>query len=210
MSGKIATISFHKNLSRYPAKWIDDYRTSIENQITKTEIFEIDYGCKGERIFDNSRYYEVPFTNHADAHNFLCRQAVGHGFDYVANTNIDDLYHYERISRQMPYCEQGYDVVSCDMTQIDGDNNAIRENIFFSQMDIEQHAATGHNIIAHPACIYSKNFIENSGLLIASEIPKDDFELWKRSYGKFKFFIAPYVLLYYRVHSNNISKKKAA
>lgn len=207
---KVATISFHKNLSRYPAKWIDDYRTSIENQVTKTQIFEIDYGCTGERIFKDSQYYEVSFTNHASAHNFLCRQAVGHGFDFVANTNVDDLYHYERILRQLPYCEQGFDVVSCDMTQIDGDNNVTRENILFSQMNIEEHAVKGHNVLSHPSAIYSKNFIENSGLLIPEQIPRDDFELWRRSFGKFTFFIAPYVLLYYRIHTNNISKKKTA
>lgn len=204
---KTASICFHKNLSRYPEKWTDDYRVSIESQVTKTVIFEIDYGCQGERIFKNSRYYEVPFSNHAEAHNFLCRQAVGHGFDFVANTNIDDLYHQERILRQLPYCEK-YDVVSCDMTHIDGENTVTKENILFSQMNIREHAEKNHNILAHPACIYSKNFIENSGLLIPSEIPRDDFELWKRSFGKFTFFIVPYVLLYYRKHENNISKKQ--
>lgn len=206
---KTATICFHKNLSRYPENWIRDYRVSIEGQVTKTVIFEIDYGCTGERIFKDSIYFQEAFTNHAEAHNYLCRKAIEEGFDFVANTNIDDLYHQERIFRQINYCYH-YDVVSCDMTHIDGENNITRENILFSQMNILEHAAKGHNIIAHPACIYSKNFIENSGLLIPSEIPRDDFELWKRSYDKFSFFIVPYVLLYYRVHQNNISKKKAA
>lgn len=214
MPGKICQISFHKNLSRYPAKWIEDYRLSIENQVTKTPIFEIDYGCEGERIFKDSQYYEVRFANHAQAHNFLCEQAVGHGFDFVANTNVDDLYHQERILRQLPYCEK-YDVVSCDMTQIDAENRVTRENILFSQMNIREHADKGHNILAHPACIYSKNFIENSGLLQPTEEMKqgkakwtDDFDLWKRSYDKFTFFIAPYVLLYYRIHVQNVSKKQ--
>lgn len=212
----VCTISFHANLSRYPAQWISDYRKSIEQQVMKTPIFEIDYGCTGERIFKDSTYYEVPLANHAEAHNFLCRMAVGSGFDYVANTNIDDMYHHERISRQSLYLE-GNDVVSCDMTQINGENEIIRKDILFSQMDILEHAQRGHNIISHPACIYSKNFIENSGLLQPTEEMKagkakwrDDFDLWLRSYDRFKFFIVPYVLLYYRVHSNNTSKKQAA
>lgn len=206
---KVATICFHKNLSRYPAKWIEDYRMSIENQVTKTTIFEINYGGTEEGIFKDSMFESIELPTHAHAHNYLCYKAIHKGFDFVANTNIDDLYHQERIFRQLPYCEQGYDVVSCDMTQIDADNNVTRADILFSQMNITEHAETGHNIIAHPACIYSKNFIEHSGMLIPSEIPKDDFNLWKRSYGKFKFFIAPYVLLYYRIHSQNISKKVA-
>lgn len=183
---------------------------SIENQVMKTAIFEIDYGYgKEERIFKDSIYEQMEMPTHADAHNYLCRKAVAAGFDYVANTNIDDLYHHERISRQSLYLKDN-DVVSCDMTQINGDNEVIRPNILFSQMNIREHAATGHNVVAHPAVIYSKKFIEESGLLVGSEIPKDDFNLWKRSYDKFNFFIVPFVLLYYRIHTNNISKKQAA
>lgn len=210
---KTATICFHKNLSRYPENWIRDYRVSIESQVTKTVIFEIDYGCTGERIFKDSIYFEEAFTNHAEAHNYLCRKAIEEGFDFVANTNIDDLYHQERIFRQLPYCEK-YDVVSCDMTHIDGENNITRKNILFSQMNIREHAAEGHNIIAHPACIYSKNFIENSGLLQPTEEMKsgkakwrDDFDLWLRSFDKFSFFIVPYVLFFYRIHAGNVSSK---
>lgn len=205
---KIATISFHKNLSRYPERWINDYRMSIENQVMKTPIYEIDYGCTGERIFKDSIYEQKEFSNHAEAHNYLCKKAVNDGFDYVANTNCDDLYHQERISRQSQFLK-GNDVVSCDMTQIDAENYATRENILFSQMNIREHASKGHNIVAHPAVIYSKRFIEESGLLIPSEIPKDDFNLWKRSYEKFNFFIVPFVLLYYRIHAQNVSKKAA-
>ena len=75
-------------------------------------------------------------------------------------------------------------------------------------MDIEHNGLQrNHNIIAHPGCVYSKNFIENSGLLVPEEIPKDDFNLWKRSYAKFQFKIVPYTLLFYRIHENNISGK---
>lgn len=116
----------------------------------------------------------------------------------------------------MQVMEKGIDVCSCDMTQMDGENNVLRENIRFSEMNIEEHAARGHNVIAHPACAYSKNFILKSKLLQPTEAMRkglekwtDDFDLWKRSYGKFKFFIVPYVLLYYRIHENNMSKAKA-
>ena len=75
-------------------------------------------------------------------------------------------------------------------------------------MDIElQGLSKNHNCIAHPGCVYSKNFIMNSGLLVPSEIPKDDFELWKRSYAKFKFKIVPETLLFYRIWGGNISAK---
>lgn len=168
---------------------------------------------EGSAFFSEKLDYEASdtatgrHTGHSLAHNYLCKKAVELGYDYVFNTNIDDFYHYDRISIQSEYLSQGYDVVSCNMTQIDPLNYATREDILFSQMDIRKQASIGHNIISHPGCAYSKNFILNSGMLNPFEVPKDDFELWKRSYDKFKFVIAPYTLHYYRIHSANVSKK---
>ena len=215
-----ATIIFHKNINRYPKLWISWFLKSIKNQ-AKTTIFEIDYGGTKNQIYKGSVFYSKKFPTHAHAHNFLCIEAVEKGHDCVFNTNIDDIYHYQRVEVQLRYMEAGYDVVSCDMTQINDKNEAssaenaivvqgkvLRTDIKFSEMDIvKQGLEKNHNIVAHPGVCYSKNFIENSGLLIPEEIPTDDFNLWKRSYAKFDFYIVPYSLLFYRIHSFNISGK---
>lgn len=213
-----AVILYHANHEKYPKKWVDDCMMSIRKQTKLQMVIELDYNGGTTPIYDGSYFFSKKLdytesdkatgrhTGHSLAHNWLCRKAVELGCDYVFNTNIDDFYHFERIEKQLEYLEQGYDVVSCNMTQIDEENRVLRQDILFSQMDIKEHARKGHNIIAHPACAYSKNFIQNSGLLNAFEVPKDDFELWKRS-EKFKFVIAPYTMLYYRLHTNNVSKK---
>lgn len=215
-----AVIIYHANaIERYPAKWISDCVNSIRNQKGEFTVLELDYNGGDKPIYEGSLFFSKKLdysasdkatgrhTGHSHAHNWLCRKAVELGYDNVFNTNIDDFYHYDRINIQSEYLAQGYDVVTCNMTQIDEDNRVLRQDILFSQMNIQEHAAKNHNILAHPACAYSKNFILNSGLLIPEQVPRDDFELWKRSYGKFKFVIAPYTMLYYRIHANNVSKK---
>lgn len=217
-----AVIIYHANHERYPKKWIDDCLVSIQNQrVEEFEVLELDYGQNPEQLYEGSQFFTAKFKEvdkihrgHSHAHNWLCRKAVELGFDYVFNTNIDDFYHYERLYRQVQYLKQGYDVVSSNMTQIDHENRVIMkginmmQDIAFSEMNIVEHFNKGHNIIAHPACAYSANFIKKSGLLNPLEVPKDDFELWKRSINKFTFKIAPYTLLYYRIWGGNVSAKK--
>ncbi len=207
MQNDYCGIVFHKNVWDYPKKWIDDFVASVNKQTTPIDLLEIDYGGGSNRLFKQSKYFQVKFTNHADAHNFLCRKAVKLGYRYVFNHNVDDFYHHERVYRQLEYMDKGYDVVSCNYIQMDAQTRDTSGVILFSEQDILKESYKGHNIIAHPGVCYSKNFIENSGLLIASEIPVDDYNLWKRSYGNFKFFIAPFPLLYYRIHAGNISGK---
>lgn len=217
-----AIILYHANAKqRYPQKWIDDCVGSIKNQTEKCIVLEMDYAGGEERLCDTSIFYSTVInhyqadkktfrhTGHSYAHNMLCKLAVEQrGADYVFNTNLDDFYHYQRVEKQLEYLREGYDVVSSNMTQIDGDNRVLRSDIRFSDMDIEEHAKKGHNVISHPVCAYSKNFILNSGLLNPYDVPKDDMMLWGRSFGKFKFVIAPWVLHYYRLHLNNVSKKQ--
>lgn len=175
----------------------------------KFKVFEIDYGCDKNQVYKGSQFYSIPMYTHAHAHNFLCYKAVSEGYDCVFNVNIDDMYHPQRIELQLPFMKAGYDVVSCNHHQINEDST-LKKPVpdYFSNMDIYKHAKQGHNVISHPGCVYSKNFIENSGMLIPEEIPLDDFNLWRRSYDKFTFYIAPYVLLYYRDNKTSVSAKK--
>lgn len=220
---KSAWIFFHKNISRYPVKWTIDYLNSIRYQnYTEFDVLEIDYGGQQNQMFEGSIFYSEEMDTHAHAHNFLCLEAVKMGYDYIFNSNCDDLYTENRVAAQLPYMLKGYDVVSANHTHITADtyikvdedpksrNCGKEEKDFqFSGMNIRKHANDGHNVISHPCVCYSKNFIEKSGLLVPEEIPKDDFCLWKRSYGKFRFFIIPKTLLYHRIWDGSISAKKA-
>lgn len=204
---RIALICFHKNISQYPQEWIEEYRASILNQtFNKFTIFEMNYGNTTERIFDNSMLSVKDFTNHVLAHNKLLDDVFSLGYDYAINSNCDDKYAINRIEKQLPYMEQGYDVISSNFYNIN-DRGEIRQQKRFHDKDIIAEANKNHNIICHPVVCYSKHFWTTCSRLNPDEIPEDDFNLWKRSYGNYKFVIVPHFLAYYRVHQFKVCNR---
>lgn len=205
---KLAVIIFHKNVRNYPAQWIAQCVNSIKNQTHKDfQVFEIDYGGDGVQIYPDSHFCTKDFKTHADAHNFLLDQVFKLGFDYAANVNIDDHYSPDRFEKQLVYAKQGYDVISSNFYNINAEG-AIIDTMEMHGKDIIAEANKGHNVIAHPAVFYSKNFWTTCSRLIPDQIPVDDFELWKRSFDQYRFIILPDFLLYYRVHSHKISASR--
>lgn len=205
---KVAVIIFHRHAYKYPPKWVAKCITSIQNQTYKEfSVFECDYGGEHTQLYPNSNFSSTNhLKDHAEAHNWLLDKVFSLGYDCAMNVNIDDQYSLDRFEKQIPFIENGYDVVSSNFYHIDEAGRMVN-SISVASKSMEIEAARNHNIIAHPVCCYSKNFWENCTKLKSEEIPRDDFELWKRSYGKFKFIILPNFLLYYRVHSKKVSAK---
>lgn len=208
MPKKLALICFHKNLSLYDKRWINKYRDSILEQTYKDfDIFEINYGGTNDRIFNNSTFSNEIFNYHSDAHNFLLDKVFNSGYDWCLNSNIDDFYNLDRIKKQSEYFDSEYDIISCNYIHVDENDEIIGEVLLSSfEFEIEHSLKTGHNIIAHPAVMYSKNFWLSKDKLKSNEIPRDDLNLWIRLLDKgYKFKIIPESLMYYRSHSNKIS-----
>lgn len=207
---KVGVIIFHKNVfTVYKPEWVERCVSSLINQTYKDfVVFEMDYGGNDNRVWhDPLCYRSVPLDNHALAHNYLVDMAFDSDCDCVFNVNIDDYYALNRFEKQLPYIEQGYDVVSSNFIRVDESERPIGA-YHFDGKNIVKEAERGHNVIAHPVCCYSKNFWTHCDKLNPVDIPQDDFVLWKKSYKKgFRFLILPDVLLYQRIHSNNISKK---
>lgn len=199
-----AIIIYHKNINKYPQEWIRLCLDSIFHQtFKKFTVFELDYGGDGIQVYQSSDFRTLKLPTHADAHNYLLDLAFKLSFDYVFNVNIDDYYALDRFAKQVKYAESGYDIISSNFYNIDGNGNILNSETWHDK-NIEAEAAKEHNIIAHPVVCYSRNFWTKCSRLIPSEIPYDDFNLWKRSYKDFKFIILPEFLLYYRVHTNKI------
>lgn len=203
---KVAAILFHKNAYKYNPKWVAKCIQSIQSQTFKDfTVFELDYGGEHTQLYPGSSFASTnSIADHAEAHNFLLDKVFELGFDYAFNVNIDDFYSFDRFEKQLEWMKEGYDVVSSNFYHIDGLGKLLR-SIVMDDKDPVREAKKNHNIIAHPVCCYSKNFWTNCTKLRSSEIPKDDFELWKRSYGKFRFKILPNFLLFYRVHEQKVS-----
>lgn len=205
-----AWVSFHSNIKRYPAAWIEDYVNSFYWQTYKIPIYEINYGGTKEQLFRESKFYRNKFTNHADAHNFILDEVFKDGFDYAFNSNIDDIYNKHRIEVQLEACKKGYDIISCNHTIIDENNMESIEakDIQFSAKSIGYELSKNppHNIISHPGVVYSRNFWTKCPKLNPKSIPKDDLELWAWGYANgFSFHIVPFTGLWYRCYSSSVS-----
>lgn len=202
---RTAVIIFHKNVNNYHPEWIAKCVESIQNQTYyKFDVFEIDYGGGGTQIYPNSIFESRELPTHAHAHNLLLDNVFALKYDCAMNINVDDFYSTDRFEKQIHYAKMGYDVISSNFYNVD-ENDTITFTHIMHDKNIKEEAKKNHNIIAHPAVCYSQKFWTTCSRLIPEEIPRDDFNLWKRSYDNYKFIILPDYLLYYRVHSSKVS-----
>lgn len=207
---KSAVIIFHKNIDTYyPKQWVDKCLGTIRNQSYQDfDVFELDYGGGERQIYGGSEFDSVMMNNHAEAHNFLLDKVFRSDYDCAFNVNVDDWYALNRFEKQIPWIEKGYDVVSSNFYRVN-DDESVKQSFFFDERDIIKEADKNHNVLAHPVLCYSKNFWTNCDKLNPTDIPFDDFILWKKCYAKgiFKFVILPDFLLFQRIHSNNVSRR---
>ena len=145
--------------------------------------------------------------------NFIITKAFEDGCDLVFNTNLDDYYHSDRIEIQSKVITNGnYDIVSSDFCYIEETEDEKDEitkymNMWQYKDYIKENLLAGHNVIAHPSVCYSKNFWKFNKYDIF-KTPAEDLDLWQKTIIKgFKFFIASEILLYYRIHKKQSSRK---
>jgi len=214
---KLGVIFFHKNIREiYDERWIKKSVESMLNQsIENFKIYEINYGSDNfsvteyfGNITNDAFFISKPLKNHAEAMNFIIDKAFSDGCDYVFNTNLDDCYHEERIEKQITKLDEGYDIVTsdfCYMEEINSEDRITHYKNIKSDTNIEFNLSYGHNVIAHPVVAYSKKFWESNRYNI-DEIPMEDLRLWQRAIANgYKFYIMDDVLLFYRLHSNQIT-----
>lgn len=204
---KQALIVYHKNAETiYPKAWIDQFRASILNQTSQDfDIYEFNYGGSQYRIFENSTFYSRQHDNFVEVMNWLLEIIFDiKKYDYAFNSNIDDYYALDRFEKQIPYLKKGYGIVSSNFALInDAGIETLRHQ--FDKLDIQKELDTNHNIIAHPAVAYSKDFWKFNRY-VPNEIPAEDLLLWKRGIEYHAFIVLPECLLFHRIHNNSVCK----
>lgn len=206
---KIGVIFFHGNLYRiHDPKWSVKCLESIMNQSVKDlNYYEINFGDDQLKLVNGSKFFHKPMKNYVDAMNFIISQAFNDGCDYVFNTNVDDFYHPRRIEKQLEFLEKGYDIVSSDFCYVDLEDNPFQYLNMSKYGDIESNLIIEHNVIAHPSVGFNKRFWEDPlNRYDINSVGKEDLELWKLSIQRgYKFHIVDEVLLYYRIHNNQVT-----
>ena len=212
---KVAAIIYHKNIvDLYKKDWIEKSFRSITNQtFTEFSIYELNYGGDKFKLlkeFPNnfkSRFFNIKMENHAQAMNFLIDKCLQDGYDVIFNNNLDDISDINRFQLQIQEIKNGYDLVASNFIHIDEEDKEIRR-MDFSKLDIKKQFNNRHNIICHPSVCFSRRFLEKNRY-VSSEIPEEDFLLWKRTIDDYKFYIHPEYLINYRIHSNQITSKNS-
>lgn len=211
---KIAVIFYHKNaLKIYKPEWIDKCIGSIKNQSFKNfDVFELDYGG-GKNMFaydinkPTYQFHDVKFENHIGAMNYLYNYLFKDlKYDVVFNVNMDDYYAPNRFERQLEAINLGWQLVSSNFYYVNEDGKIFKNMNMLKCGDLGKNLDVNHNIIAHPCVAMHKSFWDDD-LQYHDLIGYEDLDLWKRAHAKGKhILILPDYLLYYRTHSNQITK----
>jgi hypothetical protein len=206
---KIGVIFFHGNLYRiHDQRWSKKCIESIRNQsIQDLHFYEINFGDDTLQLLEDSKFFHIQKKNYVEAMNFIINESFKDGCDYVFNTNIDDFYHPQRIEKQIECFNQGYDVVSSDFCYVDLNDNPYHYMNIKSFGDIKLNLNRDHNVIAHPCVSFSKNFWSDElNRYNINSVGREDLDLWKSSINRgYKFYIHDEVLLYYRIHNNQVT-----
>lgn len=215
---KICCILYHSNILKlYKKEWVQKCINTITNQtFQEFDIFELNYGDDDyslKSFFNTKNQYNflsIKKDNHAEAMNYLLDIIFKEkDYDLCFNINLDDYYDLTRFEKQIDIMKQGFDVSSSEYNFIKEVNGVdkVLGLAGLSTKTIDQLFQYDITPIAHPCVCYSKSFWVNYGPYIPSEIPREDKNLWIRSYSSgAKLHIIKEPLLYYRLHDKQISK----
>ena len=214
---RVAVILYHSNiLNIYKKEWIEKSVKSILNQTyRKYDIFELNYGNDNTNLKDmfniNKTHYffKIKMNNHAEAMNYLLDKIFKEEhYDICFNVNLDDYFMINRFEKQIETIKKGYDICSSEYKFIQEINNKdVIGNIAGLSLDtLDNLFIRDITPMAHPSVCYSRNFWLKYGPYIPSEIPREDKNLWIRSYKNgAKMFIHKEPFLFYRIHNKQVS-----
>jgi glycosyltransferase involved in cell wall biosynthesis len=212
---KCAVIFYHKNISElYRPEWIKTCINSIRAQTFKTfDVIELDYGSGDNQytrgLGKKREYFSQTNNNHIEAMNLLITHAFAKGYDVVFNTNMDDYFHPKRFELELAKIKEGYQLVSSNFQYIN-EKGAKGSMFNMANLNIQREFNRNHNIIAHPAVAMHRSFWDDD-LHYNNLLGYEDLDLWKRAHAKGKkFFILPDYLLYYRIHSKQVTQTHKA
>lgn len=149
---------------------------------------------------------EKPFNSgYTNSLNLGLQVAKG---KYIARMDGDDISFPERFARQIDFLEANPEVNLCGTSyRIIGSNRSIA---LPEGHDAIKIALLKGNCIAHPSVMMRKQSLDSFSVVYdVSKEPAEDYDLWVRMVMKGKLHNLQEVLLDYRTHSSQVSKKQS-
>lgn len=126
---------------------------------------------------------------------------------YIARMDADDFSHPLRIEKQVKYLQSHpeIDIVGCGVVTF-GKYHTYFSPAFGIGNDNVQCELFFTSTLCHPAVMIRTAFLHNNNLKYNPQVDKgQDYELWERASVHGKLAVMSEVLLYYRIHSKQIS-----
>ena len=213
-------VSVLMSVHNEPFKFIDVAVKSICNQTYSNIEFVILDDNSNEETFEYlkklSETYKI-IRLYRNEENLGLTKTLNKGLrlcsgDFIARMDADDYSCPQRIAKQVDYLEVhpdidilGTGVVSFGekvifMSPIDGySTQDVQTNLFFTSS------------LCHPSVMIRKSFLDRTGLTYDENVKKgQDFDLWERASIHGKLAVLRDVLLYYRLHSKQITSTNRA
>lgn len=208
---KVGIIIYHKNIfDIYKPDWVQKCLDSIRNQTyQKFVVYELCYSTNRQQLWPGSEYSHIPMSNHICSMNHLIDKAFLDDCNVVANINLDDHFHPERLQLQLDAVQEGYDLISSNfehIEEINGIDTHVRDMIFHDR-DIKKELNEGHNVLAHPVIMMTKHFWDTYKYYDDTQLGYEDKSLWTKAINDgCKIKIVDKILLHYRLSENQTGR----
>lgn len=128
---------------------------------------------------------------------------------FIARMDADDISTIDRFEKQVAYLTNHPEIclLGGQIKFIDSSNNGFQYAV--EKELLRWHLLLNIPIIAHPTVMMNRQSIILVGKYPENYIHAEDRALWTKLYTHFEFPAAnlPDILLYYRIHANNVSVK---
>ncbi len=167
--------------------------------------------AEAARLDDRVRSFPGPHRGTAAARNFGAARATG---DLLAPCDADDLWHPEKVERQVRAllaASPGTGVVYCWTDGIDNEDRVI----FPAWKNARAHGNVFHEMVADslPGCgsvpLIRRRFFEEVGGYPEASAPNDDWPLFTALSAVCDFAVVPETLVGYRLRAGSVSADEA-
>ena len=130
--------------------------------------------------------------------------------EYIARMDADDIAVAERLEKQIEFMEKNKDVgVLGTGICIFGEDVHEQARVFTTNPEQLKAELIFNSCIAHPTVMMRSNILKNNGLSYDLEYAgAEDYNLWWKIAKISQIATIPDLLLKYRIHSSQITKKK--
>ncbi|ENU2505986.1 glycosyltransferase family 2 protein [Escherichia coli] len=130
-------------------------------------------------------------------------------YDYIARMDADDISHPTRLDKQIRYMTSNKDIsiLGTAYNYVDINGRVLKTRKPPQNDSRIKGIMLFGSPLCHPSVMFNKRLI-GMDLYYDNDFKHcEDYELWTRLYGKFKFGNLPDVLLDYRIHDKSVSRE---